>query len=62
MTPAILETTKALAGIANAERITEANKKLANELLEKMLNVLKTDVDAAYHKEIGIFTPIPGQS
>jgi hypothetical protein len=62
MTPAILETTKALAGIANAERITEANKKLANELLEKMLNVLKTDVDAAYRQEIGLFTPIPGQS
>lgn len=62
MNPGVLETIKALAGISNAERITEENKKTANELLAKMLVVLKADVDTAYQNEIGIFTGIPGQA
>lgn len=50
MTPAILETTKALAGIANAERISDKNKEKANEYLGKLLDIIGKDVDT-YHQE-----------
>lgn len=61
MTPAILETTKALAGIANADRITEENKSKANDLLGKMLDILAKDVNETHKIEASnIIQPLPG--
>lgn len=45
MNPTNLETLKALAGIANAERIEERNKILANEMVNKLLKVIEKDVN-----------------
>lgn len=43
MNPAVLETIKTVAGIANAERIEKANRDKANEILEILLTVVKKD-------------------
>ena len=56
MNPATLETLKALAGIANAERIRTDNKDLANDMVNTLLKMIQRDVNLASAASQGIIT------
>jgi hypothetical protein len=56
MNPAICETIKMLAGVANAERISFENKDIANQILIKLLKIVEKDVNLASLEASGIIT------